>query len=221
MTQQPSRSVTAFKIFIAILTWLALALQLYIMTGSKLSNGYALLIAICNYFSYFTILTNLLVALSLSFSWLWPSSAIGKFFSKPSTLTAVALYIFMVGLVYNIVLRSTWNPRGSQKVADEALHLIIPVLFVVFWLLNVPKGSLNWTHPFRWLIYPAAAYLTYALLRGQFTGFYAYFFINASELGYNRVLLNAGGLMVVFIIAGFVVVGIDKLMSRTKNRAFS
>ena len=220
MANRLSRSATGYMIFIAIITWLSLALQLYIMTGNKLSNGFALFVATCNFFSYFTVLTNLLVALSLSFILLRPSSSLVQFFSKPATLSAITLYIFIVGLTYNMLLRTTWAPRGVQKWVDEALHVFVPLLFIVFWAVFVPKGSLKWTHPFRWLIYPVI-YLTYALLRGEFTGFHAYPFINTAQLGYGRVLLNAGGLMIVLIVSGLIIVGVDKLMSRSQRRVFS
>ena len=211
-----SRSATAYMIFIAIITWLALALQLYLMTQNKALNAFVLFATTVNFFSYFTILTNSLIALCLSFILLNPSSSLGQFFSKPATLGAIAVYIFMVGLTYNTVLRSTWAPAGLQKWVDEALHVVVPLLFVIYWVIFVPKGSLKWFHPFRWLIYPAA-YLSYALLRGEITGFHPYYFINAEELGYPRVLMNAGGLMLVFIITGLLLAGIDKRVGKSSK----
>ena len=220
MPKQFSRSATAFMILITIIAWLALILQLYISIRNTKTNGLTPLVATWNFFSYFTVLTNLMVAVSLSFILLKPASSARRFFSKPSTLSALALYIFIVGLVYNTILRSVWSPTGLQKWVDEGLHVVVPLLFVIFWLLFVPKGSLKWIHPFRWLIYPAL-YFAYAFLRGEFSGFYAYPFINTAELGYNNVLLNAGGIMLAFIVAGLLIVGADKLMSHSGNRIIS
>ena len=217
---QFSKSAKIFMFFIAIVAWLALILQLNINIKNTETNGLTLLVATWNFFSYFTVLTNLLIALCLSFILLSPSSSPGRFFSKPTTIAAIALYIFIVGLTYNTILRFIWEPKGLQRWVDEALHVVIPLLFVIYWLLFVPTGTLKWTHPFRWLIYPGV-YLVYALLRGEYSGFHAYPFINTAELGYNRVLLNSGGLMLVFIIAGFLFVGIDKIMSRSVNKVFS
>src|SRR5687768_4020290 len=193
MPKQFSRSAIGYMVLNAIVAWLALILQLYVMLRNAETNGLTPLKATWNFFSYFTVLTNLLVAVCLSFILIKPVSSVGRFFSRPSTLAAITLYIFMVGLTYNIILRSVWAPTGLQKWVDEALHVVVPLLFVIFWLLFIPKGSLKWIHPFRWLIYPAV-YLVYALLRGEFSGFHAYPFINTAELGYNRVLFNAGGL---------------------------
>jgi hypothetical protein len=219
MPAQPAKA-TAFMIFIALIAWLALGLQLYILIRNAEINGLTRLQATGRFFGYFTILTNLLVAVCFSSILLKPDSSMGRFFSRPSTIAAIALYIFIVGLVYNTILRFIWEPTGLQKWVDEALHVVVPLLFMLYWLLIVPKGFLKWFYPFRWLIYPAI-YLVYALLRGALSGFYAYPFINVKELGYNRVLLNSGGLILVFIITGFLFVGIDKLLSRSSNKVFS
>ncbi|WP_276503527.1 Pr6Pr family membrane protein [Terrimonas pollutisoli] len=197
-------------IILLILAWLAPALQLYILLHNVPGNGLTYLQAAGRFLLFFTILTNLLVAISITSILLAPQSKWGQFFSKPTTLTAVALYIFIVGLVYNIILRNIWEPVGLQKWVDEALHVLVPLLFIFFWLFFVPKGNLKWRHAFSWLIYPAL-YLIYAVLRGATEGFYPYPFIDAGQLGYNRVLINATGLLLVFIIAGFLFIGIDQL----------
>ena len=105
------------------------------------------------------------------------------------------------------------------KMGRRSVALVVPLLFVIFWLIYVPKGSLKWFHPFRWLIYPGI-YLAFALLRGEFTGFHPYHFINAVQLGYPRVLLNAAVLMLVFIASGLVIVAIDKSMGK-RSKVFS
>jgi hypothetical protein len=66
------------------------------------------------------------------------------FFSKPSVTTAIAVYIFIIGLVYNIILRNLWQPQGSQKIADELLHVAVPLLYVLYWLIFAKKNPLQW-----------------------------------------------------------------------------
>lgn len=204
-----SGTVIALRSGIALVAWLALACQLYILVSNTPGNGLTPLQATGRFFSYFTILTNLMVAIAMSFSLFKPGSAAGKFFLKPATLTAITLYILVVGIVYNVILRFLWQPRGLQKWVDEGLHVATPLLFLVFWAVYVPKGSLNWKQPFRWLIYPAG-YLVYALAIGAYSGFYTYPFIDVTKLGYNGVLINAIVLTVFFFGAGLLFVLIDK-----------
>lgn len=196
---------------ISLTTWFALVLQLYILVANTPGNGLTPKEAVGRFFIFFTILTNLLVAVSLSFLLLSPRSVAGRFFTKPSVITAVALYIFIVGVVYNIILRSVWHPTGLQKLVDELLHVAVPVLFLIYWFLFAPKSSLQWIHAFRWLIFPAV-YLVYAMVRGGIEGFYPYPFLDANTLTFGRVFMNCVGLLFVFIICGLLFVAISKWM---------
>lgn len=49
----------------------------------------------------------------------------------------------------------------------------------------------------KWLIYPQA-YLIYIPIRGHFSGFYPYPFVDVSALGMTKVLFNSAVLMGVF-----------------------
>jgi hypothetical protein len=163
---------------IALAAWFALVLQLYILVANTPGNGMTPPEAVGRFFIFFTILTNLLVAISTTILLMNTRAAAGRFFAKPSVITAVALYIFIVGLVYNIILRSVWHPEGLQKLVDELLHVAVPLLFTLYWLFFAPKSSLQWIHTFRWLIFPAV-YLIYAMVRGGIEGFYPYPFLDA------------------------------------------
>lgn len=197
---------------IALTAWFALMLQFYILVGGVPGNGMTTLQAIGRFFIFFTILSNLLVAASITIVLVKPGSAAGRFFIKPSVISAVAVYIFIVGIIYNIILRKIWHPEGLQKLADELLHVAVPLFFIVYWLLYAPKNQLQWIHPFRWLIFPAI-YLVYAMTRGGIEGFYPYPFINADALPFGRVFMNSVGLLFVFIISGLLFVAIGKRMS--------
>ena len=107
----------------SVAAWLALGLQFYLMLSNRTES---IMETIIRFFSFFTILTNILVACCFTLL------AIGKkqsFLTKPSSLSAVTVYILVVGIVYNLLLRSTWNPQGLQKVVDELLHSVIPFYF--------------------------------------------------------------------------------------------
>ena len=201
------------KIITALTAWVALALQLYILIDNTPDNGMTPLQAVGRFFIFFTVLSNLLVAISLTIELAGRTTVAGQFFSRPSTSAAIAFYIVMVGLVYNVILRNVWNPTGLQKLVDELLHVVIPLLYAIYWIVFVRKGTLRWNHLLYWLIYPAT-YLFYALVRGAIEGFYPYPFMNVTELGYGQVLVNCAGLLIVFSIIGFLFVVIDRMIDR-------
>lgn len=202
-----------FFAIIAILGWFAVVLQLYLIIINRVVS---LSETIVRFFSFFTIQSNILVAVCFTFLWLKPKSKWGLFFSKPKNTTAITLYITIVGLVYNAILRFLWAPTGSQKVVDELLHLVIPILVLLYWILFVPKKTLEFKNIFPWLIFPAV-YLVYTLIRGAFFSFYPYPFIDVILLGYDKVLLNSFFMLLAFVFFGTLFIGIGKIKKTNRN----
>jgi hypothetical protein len=129
--------VYVFAAFIAIVEWFALALQFSLSYSLFVRAGNSPGAAIVQFFSYFTILSNLGIAVALG-AFLFsrkPNAWIGS----PLVLTGLAIYILAVGLAYNIALRSIGDPQGWMRLADELLHSVLPLWYFLFWLLCVPK----------------------------------------------------------------------------------
>lgn len=203
----------AKRIFLMIgttITWFAVVLQLYLIILNRVESVPETII---RFFSFYTILTNILVAICVTFLLLKPNSRWGIFFSRPSVLTATTIYITVVGVLYNLLLRQIWSPVGLQRVADELLHVFIPLLFILYWCLFAPKNGLGWKNAFPWLIYPFV-YAVFVLFRGALSGFYPYPFINVNTIGVHKVLINSVGLFVGFFILSQFFIAITKTITR-------
>lgn len=198
----------------ALLGWFAVITQLYLMMENRVVAVPGTLL---RFFAFFTIDTNIIVALCFTFIFLGNKYRLGRFFSKASTVTAITVYITIVGIVYNVILRSTWDPQGMQKTVDELLHTVIPALFIVFWLIFVPIEQLKWKNAFPWLIYPIL-YMTWAIIHGAITKFYPYPFVDVNELGYNRALLNAGGILLVIFLLSLALIATGKLIKKLDQK---
>jgi hypothetical protein len=172
--------------------------------------------AVVRFFSYFTILTNLLVLLGYAFPLLAPDSSMGRFFSGAPMRGATLVYIVIVGVVYSLLLRDLYHPAGWAKVADVLVHDAAPVYYVIFWLLFAEKSGLRPSHAAQWLLYPLA-YIAYTLLRGFLTGWYPYPFVDVRVLGYSRTFINAGALALVFLVAGLVVIAAARWLSARRD----
>ena len=127
--------------------------------------------------------------------------------------TAILTYIIIVAVIYHYLLAKLWNPQGWQLLADTIQHVVTPALYVIDWVLFVPKGTIRWKSAFAWLLYPLG-YAVYSLIHGAVTGFYPYPFINVGELGYDKMFLNMGVLVLVFFGLGLALIGIDRRMGR-------
>jgi hypothetical protein len=191
---------------VAILGWFALTAQFFLILENRVAS---IPETIIRYFGFFTILTNILVALCSTFLLLKSNSYTGKFFIKHATITAIAVYISIVGIVYNLILRFLWNPQGLEQVVDELLHTAIPILFILIWLVYVPKALIKWKNIFSWLIFPFL-YLICILMRGSFTGYYPYPFIDVTQLGYGKVFVNSCGMLIVFLLVSILFAAIAR-----------
>ena len=210
MKRQPGNAIKIYLIFIALFAWFALVAQFYLIIINRTAS---IPETIIRYFSFYTILTNILVACCAIILWLNPEARHDHFFSRQTILAALTLYIIIVGLVYNFILRQLWKPQGLQLVVDELLHTVIPIAFLFFWLLFVAKNELKWKNILPWLIYPFI-YALYVLIRGKMSGFYPYPFIDMKKLGFSKVILNCGILMIVFFVFSLLLIGIGKLMKK-------
>jgi hypothetical protein len=209
MEKQSSSFTKIFLALMVIIGWFALIAQFYINANLKANPLPEMIV---RYFSYFTIQTNIVVAVCYTVLLLKPGSKWGNFFSRQQTLSAITVYILIVGLIYNTILRFTWSPEGLQRIVDELLHSVIPVLALIYWIVFTSKNQLQWKNILPWLIYPFA-YIFYVLIRGSLSGFYPYPFINSTQLGINKVLVNSVGIAGVFIFISLLLVGIGKLLN--------
>ena len=134
--------------------------------------------------------------------------------------SALALYIFIVGLVYNLVLRGIVTLTGLDWIVDNLLHVIVPVLYVLYWLIFTPKKILQWKNILPWLIFPAV-YLIYSLLRGPVADWYPYPFLHAGKLGYEKVAMNSFFVLAAFLIVGLGVIAYNRAGKRKLNDGLS
>jgi hypothetical protein len=189
-----------FAGILATIAWFAVIVQYVIML--RISTD-TIIETTIRFFSFFTILTNLMVAL-------WFSAYAFQRSSTSNIITvrnqyALTVYIAVVGIVYQVALRHLWKPQGMQFLVDELLHTIIPLLVIVFWFFTASGAKLKYGSIFQWLWYPAI-YFGYVLFRGKLSGEYPYPFVNVGEIGIRQVLLNAGLMLLFFLLLSAILV---------------
>jgi hypothetical protein len=205
------------RVFVAVAAavgWFALVLQYVLLVRRSLPID--LLTRTINFFSFFTILSNIMAALTLTFAAFPFASAPARFFTRPSVRAGVAAYMTMTGLVYFFLLRHLRSLEGWAFVADRTLHDVMPILFVGFWLLAATTGTLRVKNALAWLIFPAA-FAIYSLTRGAYTGRYPYPFLDVAKLGYPQTFTNIAMLMVGFVVLALVLVALDRAIGRRRS----
>lgn len=198
---------TGLRTLAAAVGWFAVVLQYWLaITGDA---GADPINRTLNFFSYFTILTNILAATAMTASVIAPGSRL----DRPGARTAIATYIIIVGVVYHLLLRDMWEPQRWQWVADMILHYVTPALFVLDWVLFVPKGAVPWRTAVLALVYPVT-YMGWTLWHGSWSGFYPYPFVDVPKLGLQQVLNNGGRMALAFLAIGLALIGVGRLLNR-------
>jgi hypothetical protein len=195
---------------IAGLGWFGMGVQLYFDIQDALVKDLPVAGHLIDYFSFFTIETNLLIALGLTIFCARPQAE--QFLTRPSVKSALVVYIIIVGVVYAVLLRNLWHPQGVRLLADMVLHDAIPFLYPFYWLAFLPKGSLRWSDPVWWLVFPVL-YFLYSMLRGAAFGIYLYPFFDVAQLGFARVSMNGIGLLAGFFGLGAILTAIDHALA--------
>ncbi|MEO6328419.1 MAG: Pr6Pr family membrane protein [Ginsengibacter sp.] len=185
------------SILLAVIVWFSIVTQLYLMMQNRTASVTETII---RFFSFFTILTNILAAIYFTREIFQQRT-----FSKHGTLTSITVYITIVGIVYQVLLRHVWHPTGMQMVVDELLHTINPILVIIFWSVYEDKRSVRYKQTISWLLYPIL-YLAYILIRGTFSGFYPYPFVDVAKIGLIKTLVNSGLLLLFFIVISLLFV---------------
>ena len=205
-----------FAAFIALLTWVGLAMQFAWAIDNPAVQDVSLAERTVRYFSFFTVVGNGIIAIVTSAIAIFGKSRFSQRVQNGSVLTAAAVYISIVAVVYSLFLRSVVNAQGWHLISDHIVHDIVPVVFIVYWLLYATKKDVSWHDPVKWLMVPVL-YIAYSLIHGAFDNWYPYWFADVSKLGYPTALRNAGLVLIAFLIFGFIYAIIAKLLARTAN----
>ena len=134
------------------------------------------------------------------------------------------LAILLTFLVFNFLLagRPDRNPQDNWRVASISFHVILPVMYVLDWVLFYEHKKVKWFYPLISPVIPVV-YVIFVYSRAAIVNFnpqvaylYPYFFLNLDNLGVAGVARWLVILLIGFIALGYIFYGIDKLI-KTKD----
>jgi len=164
--------------------------------------------------SYFTNLSNLLVAVVLTM-------LARNLDRRGGVWSAVRMdslvMISITGLIYAIVLAPDAQVEGLDIIVNSIKHYIVPVMTVLLWLLLGPRRQLTFISVFTALAIPIA-WAGYTLIRGEFIAAYPYGFLNVVAYGLPAVLVNIAGVAALGVVLGLLFWGIDRVLG-SRQRA--
>jgi hypothetical protein len=145
--------------------------------------------SVVNFFSFFTIQSNLFAAVILAITGV--VSVRGQSIERYAMVRGAATtYMVTVGITYTLLLRGLEDSLNTTLPwVNTVLHYLMPLVLFVDWAVDPPRRGIDVRGALWWLVFPLA-YSVYSLVRGPFANFYPYPFINVDLHGYPRVLLT-------------------------------
>ncbi|MFI9510278.1 Pr6Pr family membrane protein [Nocardia sp. NPDC052566] len=168
-----------------------------------------------NYFSYFTIQSNVLGVVVLMIGALRdPLDRRWQVIRGASTL-----YLVITGIVYAVLLANI-DVMLTDRWINDILHRVLPIVLLVDWLLVPVSLGLSARLLAGWLGYPVV-YGVYTLIRGPIVDWYPYPFLDPRERGYFSLALGLVALVAVFLLLAIAVAALGALIVRWRAPARS
>ncbi|CCQ16721.1 putative uncharacterized protein [Rhodococcus sp. AW25M09] len=164
--------------------------------------------SLVNYFSYFTVISNVLTVLVLTVGGaIDPRSAGWQLFRG-----AVTLYMVITGIIYAVLL-SNIDVGVADPWTNNVVHRIMPVIMLLDWILAPSRRRISESRSLTWLLFPLI-YGTYTLIRGPFVDWYPYPFLDPRSQGYPTLGVGLLVLLVAFALMALTVDAVGRLAGR-------
>lgn len=134
------------------------------------------------------------------------------------------LAILLTFLVFNFLLagQPDRDPQANWRIASICFHVILPIMYLLDWLLFYEHKKVRWFYPIASVVFPLL-YVTFVYIRAAILNFnpevpyiYPYFFLNLETQGVAGVLRWVVILFLGFIALGYFFYGIDKAIKSSK-----
>ena len=195
------RLLAVARLGFAALTLVAIGTQLAESAGLGILDP-------VNFFSYFTIQSNLLaVAVFI----LGALGATGGNARRWDLIRGLAVVMMTVTYVVFALLLSDTDVDVAVSWVNTVVHTIMPLAVIADWLIDPPEDAISPRTAMVWLIFPLL-WTAYTLVRGAITGWYPYPFLDPANGGYGTVALYVVGILVFGIVVSVAVAAVGSAL---------
>ena len=188
-------AVAAYRVFFAGLTVVAIVVQLASLAAKGTLNP-------VNYFSYFTIDSNLIAIGVLV------AAALNRDRASTPRLDLVrggaVVYMSITGIVFTLLLSNTDVDTAIPWV-NSVVHELMPLVMLADWLITPPAARLPMRQGLLWLSFPLV-WIVYTIIRGAIVNLYPYPFLNPANGGYASVAVYCVAILIAMLVVSALVV---------------
>jgi hypothetical protein len=187
------------RIGIALLPILAIAATVVDLAGRGVLNP-------VNFFSYFTIQSNLIGVAAFLLAATSPNRTRGIDLLRGASV----VYLSVTFVVFALLLSGT-NVDTAMNWVDFILHKLFPIAVVVDWLIDPPRRRITPREAVGWLAYPLV-WVAYTLIRGPIANWYPYPFMDPANGGYATVAAYVVGIVIFGILVIALIAGVGNAL---------
>jgi len=202
------RFLVGYKVIFGLLSFNAVITEIVVTVGRHTFRP-------GNFFSYFTIESNIFAAVMLLVS-AYATARAKRSQGLSSARGAATLYMVITGLVFAILLSGIKGAHFTAVPRDNViLHYVMPVVLLLDWLIDVARPRVRFRRALRWIIYPLL-FVVYTLIRGPIVKWYPYPFLNPTPHGYEAVAITC---VIITVIAVAIIYGLTRIGGRSAQRS--
>lgn len=204
-----------FRIIACVICWISILITLIssVITAVNVGN----LDNIFRSLSYYTMQTNYMVLIWITVALIYTKKEEKPVFLSGIVRGAITLYISITFLVFAVALQAFYHPTDPLEISmNILLHYLIPILFIIDWVITAGEESYKKVYALYWLIYPLI-YLVYSLIRGLIINWYPYFFIDLNRFGALIILFIAILTLLFYSLGRVYIFGNQKLYDKKKK----
>lgn len=161
-----------------------------------------------NFFSYFTIQSNLL---SVAVFTLGALGMTGGNARRWDLIRGQAVVMMTVTYVVFALLLSDTDVDVAVSWVNLVVHTIMPLAVIGDWLVDPPQDAISPRTAMVWLAFPLL-WTAYTLVRGALVGWYPYPFLDPANGGYATVALYVVGILIFGIVVSVVVAAVGSAL---------
>ncbi len=200
-----------------MLAWIAF-IVLILGMSLRITNVSSAVVFYSNTFSFFTVQSNLLVLSWITIAVLFHNKEKKPFLLDPKIHGAIVSYISIVFIVFTIFLAPFYHPTGLEAVYNILAHFIVPIAFIIDWLITGTEVEYEWKLVVYWLIYPFF-YLVYTMIRGYFfTGWYPYYFLDAGNSSIVFFMIAVSGVSIFCLFISCLFIFMNRKIYKSRNK---
>jgi hypothetical protein len=199
--------VAVIRVFFAGVVLAAIATQLISLANQGTLDP-------VNYFSYFTIDSNLIATGVLI------AGAATR--DRPATPAldlvrgGAVVYMSITGIVFTLLLSNTDVDTAIPWV-NSVVHELMPLVMLADWLITPPLAKLRLGQGMLWLSFPLV-WIVYTLIRGAIVNKYPYPFLDPVHGGYASVAVYCAGILIAMVVVSALVVGLANAVGGGRRR---